>query len=259
MRNRSERVIVGALYGAVGVWMVGCTASQKPSKVEEALANAAKDVAIPIRAQDLKNPVPNTTDVIEQGRHIYDQTCSLCHGSDGHGRTNLGLGMYPPVMDLTSPHVQHWTDAELFWIIQNGVRMTGMPSFQAILSGDDTWKLTHLIHALPRLDAAAPAGMPATGSNIEQDRIVYGRRLYRQEGCFGCHRLNGEGGTVGPDLTMEGTRGRTDDWLIGHFKNPGAYTKGSIMPAFDNATDEQLHALTAFLQAQTKRNGKPGE
>ena len=259
MRNRGERLIVGAVCGAVGIWMASCTASQKPSKVEEALANAAKDVAIPIHAQDLKNPIPNTTEEIEQGRHTFDQTCALCHGTDGHGRTSFGLGMDPPAMDLTSPHVQHWTDAELFWIIQNGVRMTGMPSFQATLSGDDTWKLTYLIHALPRLDAVTPAGMSATRASIGQDRVAYGRRLYRQEGCFECHRLNGEGGTVGPDLTMEGKRGRTDDWLMGHFKNPGAYTKGSVLPAFDNATGEQLEALTAFLQAQGKPNGEPGK
>ena len=65
-----------------------------------------------------------------------------------------------------------------------------------------------------------------------------------------CHQLNGEGGAVGPDLTVEGTRGRTNEWLIGHFKNPSAYVHGSVMPAFSNLTDEQLQALTAFLQNQ---------
>ena len=68
------------------------------------------------------------------------------------GRTELGRGMYPPAMDLTSPHVQNWTDAELFWIIQNGVRLTGMPSWASSISETDTWKLAHLIHQLPRLN-----------------------------------------------------------------------------------------------------------
>src|SRR5689334_22970594 len=129
---KSEKLIVSVICSAVGICMASCTAHQRPSRVEQALANAAKDVVIPIEAQQLKNPTPTTTDVVQQGRQIYNQTCALCHGSDGHGRTNLGLGMYPPVMDLTSPHVQHWTDAELFWIIQNGVRLTGMPSFQTV-------------------------------------------------------------------------------------------------------------------------------
>jgi cbb3-type cytochrome oxidase cytochrome c subunit len=55
---------------------------------------------------------------------------------------------------------------------------------------------------------------------------------------------------VGPDLTVEGTRGRTNEWLTGHFKDPPAYVHGSIMPAFGNLTDEQLQALTVFLQNQ---------
>ncbi|MBI4167133.1 MAG: cytochrome c, partial [Acidobacteria bacterium] len=65
----------------------------------------------------------------------------MCHGADGRSRTNIGRGMYPPAMDLTSPHVQKWSDADLFWIIQNGIRLTGMPSWKAIISDEDTWKL----------------------------------------------------------------------------------------------------------------------
>ncbi len=70
-----------------------------------------------------------------------------------------------------------------------------------------------------------------------------------------CHQLDGEGGRVGPDLTLEGTRKRTTEWLIGHFKDPPASTPGSIMPPFKNLTDEQFQALAAFLESQ-KRNGK---
>lgn len=65
-----------------------------------------------------------------------------------------------------------------------------------------------------------------------------------------CHRLDGEGGKVGPDLSIEGTRGRSEIWLIGHFKNPSAYTPNSIMPSFKNLTEEQLRALTVFLMNQ---------
>lgn len=61
---------------------------------------------------------------------------------------------------------------------------------------------------------------------------------------------------MGPERTIEGTRERTDEWLIGHFKDPPAYTHGSIMPAFKNLTKEQLKALTVFLQTQ-KGNKQP--
>ena len=71
-----------------------------------------------------------------------------------------------------------------------------------------------------------------------------------------CHQLDGEGGTVGPDLTVEGTRGRSDEWLIGHFKDPPAYTKGSIMPSFKNLTEAQVHALVVFLQNQKSTSNR---
>ncbi len=233
--------------------ILGCTAHKQPSKVETTLANMAKDVVIPLEAEGRKNPLPGSDEMISQGQQIFLQSCALCHGADGHGRTELGRNMYPPAMDMTSPHVQHWSDAELFWIIQNGVRLTGMPSWNSSLSEGDTWKLARFIHNLPRLDAAASLAkstQPLSPTKPEAEPIKYGRTLYRQEGCFMCHQLEGEGGKVGPDLTLEGTRGRTNEWLIGHFKDPPAYTPGSIMPPFKNLTAEQLQALAEFLQSQ---------
>ena len=239
---------------ALALLSSACTANRSPSKIETALANMAKDVVIPIEAETLKNPFPQSEQVTRQGQQMYLQSCALCHGADGHGRTEIGRGMYPPAMDLTSPHVQHWNDAELFWIIRNGVRMTGMPSWKSI-SDTDSWKLVRFIRDLPELDAraatqAAETERQAKAKQSSEDLIEYGRTLYRQEGCFMCHQLNGEGGKVGPDLTLEGARGRTEGWLIGHFKDPTAYTPGSIMPAFKNLTDEQLKTLTAFLQSR---------
>jgi len=235
--------------------MLGCTASRQPSKAETVLANMAKDVIIPIEVGKKKNPLPDTEDVIDQGRQVFLQSCAVCHGVDGHGETYIGRNMNPPALDMTSPHVQHWSDAELFWIIQNGVRLTGMPSWESAISEKETWELARFIHNLPRLDAAPapatlhPQAQPAA-EPAQAELIKYGKTLYKQEGCFMCHRLNGEGGKVGPDLTGEGNRGRTPEWLIAHFKDPPAHVRGSIMPSFKNLKDEQLKALTAFLLNQ---------
>ena len=250
MRKWMASSVLGILAGALVLLVSGCTASKKPSKLETSLANMAKDVVIPLEAQNLKNPAPATDENIQAGQQTYLQQCALCHASDGHAETKLGLAMYPPAMDLNSPHVQRWTDAELFWITQNGVRLTGMPAWKTMVSEQDTWKLVDFIHALPKL---APIQVAAQQKEIEAAKsqaelIVYGRKLYRQEGCVGCHQLDGEGGKVGPDLTVEGTRGRSDEWLVGHFKDPSAYTPGSVMLSFKQLTDEQLRALTVFLQ-----------
>ncbi len=245
---------------AVGVLTSACTANKKPSTVETALANVAKDIVIPIEAEDLKNPLPMTEQGARQGQELFLQSCALCHGTDGHGETTLGRAMYPPAMDLTSPHVQHWKDGELYWIIQNGVRLTGMPAWNGSISTEDIWKLVIFIRDLPRLNLASAATVEK-GKEVtmptDAHLIAYGKTLYRQEGCFMCHQLNGGGGKIGPDLTVEGTRGRTAEWLVGHFKDPQAYTPGSTMPPFKNLTDGQLRALTVFLLSQKTQTGAP--
>jgi len=256
MQMTVPRLYLGALLAWLGALLPGCTAHKQPSRVETTLANVAKDVVIPIEAERLKNPLPASDEVVDGGHQIYTQSCAFCHGADGRG-TNLGRNMYPPAMDLNAPHVQHWADAELFWIIQNGVRLTGMPSWKSSISETDTWKVVHYIHSLPRLNAevagAATSNVPPTPAKPEAELIAYGKVLYRQEGCFMCHQLEAEGGKIGPDLAVEGTRGRTNEWLIGHFKDPTSYVSGSIMPPFKNLTDAQLRALTMFLQNQKGR------
>ena len=57
-------------------------------------------------------------------------------------------------------------------------------------------------------------------------------------------------------MTHEGTRGRSDEWLVGHFKDPSAYTPNSVMPAFNQLTADQLHALTVFLQSEKGSEAK---
>jgi len=259
MGAHKPNLSLGLLVATLGSLLPSCTAHQQPSRVETTLANVAKDVVIPIEAENRQNPLPESDEVLQQGRELFLQSCAICHGPDGRGETYIGRNMYPPAMDMNSPHVQHWSDAELFWIIQNGVRLTGMPSWESSVSEANTWKLVRFIHNLPRGNAAPPA--PAAPPEARQAMqpadaasVKYGKTLYRQEGCFTCHRLNGEGGTVGPDLTTEGSRGRTSDWLVGHFKDPPAYTRGSVMPPFKNLTDEQLRALTEFLQNQKDVN-----
>ena len=253
MWNKILRAAFWVIVVASITLLPSCTANKKPSSFESALANMAKDVVIPLKAHRAKNPIPQGEKAIKAGQQVYLQSCALCHGTDGHGYTDLGRHMYPPAMDLTSPHVQHWADTDLFWIIQNGIELTGMPSWKSTISVTDSWKLAQFIHALPRLDAQAASARPAPvppGPGQQAQLITYGKILYRQEGCFMCHQLGGQGGKVGPDLTSEGTRGRTDAWLVGHFKDPPAYTPGSIMPSFKNLTQAQLQALTVFLQNQ---------
>ncbi len=152
-----HKLILGVISVTLGALLPGCSAGKQPSTGETSLANAAKDVVIPLEAGRMKNPLPETDEVVSQGQQVFVESCAICHGGDGRSQTSIGHHMDPPAMDLNSAHVQHWTDGELFWIIRNGVRLTGMPSWQSTISEDDTWKLARFIHSLPRINAASPS------------------------------------------------------------------------------------------------------
>ncbi|HTA23449.1 MAG TPA: cytochrome P460 family protein [Terriglobales bacterium] len=170
-----HKLMLGVISAMLGTLFPGCTADKQPSKEETILANAAKDVVIPLEAGKMKNPLPETDEVLSQGQQVFLGSCALCHGTDGRAETNIGRNMYPPAMDLNSAHVQHWSDGELFWIIRNGVRLTGMPAWKSSVSEDDTWKLARFIHNLPRLGAASAStavGSQAQGAISAQDKYT---------------------------------------------------------------------------------------
>jgi mono/diheme cytochrome c family protein len=80
--------------------------------------------------------------------------------------------------------------------------------------------------------------------------LTEGRRLFETQGCRGCHKLNGVGGSIGPDLTEEGANHRSPTWLEHHFLAPSAVSAGSPMPNF-HFTSEQARALTYYMLSLT--------
>src|SRR5580658_51814 len=171
LRHKLMLPLVSAMLGAL---LSGCTADKRPSQGETSLANAAKDVAIPLEAGMKKNPLPETAEVVSQGQEVFLGSCAQCHGPDARGDSDIGRNMYPPAMDLTSSHVQHWSDAELFWIIQNGVRLTGMPAWRSSISDNETWKLARFIHNLPHVNAAsASTAVPSPAQAVTSTQDKY--------------------------------------------------------------------------------------
>ena len=106
------------------------------------LVHRASRKGIPPRPLDAKASVENG------GTH-YGLDCSICHGTDGHAQAPLGRWMYPRPADLTSKQVQSYSDQELFWIIQNGIRFTGMPAFGKVESPDHIWDMVNYVRTLP--------------------------------------------------------------------------------------------------------------
>jgi len=131
----------------------GISAQVEPSRLEAAVARKLRSMAIPDASRKLGNPVAPSKDAIAAGLAHFADHCAICHANDGSGQTGIGRNLYPRVPDLRLPATQGLTDGELFYIIENGVRLTGMPGF-----GDGTeeskrgsWHLVTFIRHLPNL------------------------------------------------------------------------------------------------------------
>jgi ubiquinol-cytochrome c reductase cytochrome b subunit len=81
--------------------------------------------------------------------------------------------------------------------------------------------------------------------------VARGKALYGQLGCAGCHRIHGEGGAVGPDLSFVGSTRPEREWHLRHFRDPALVSPGSFMPKFP-LSDPQLNDLTSFMLSLKK-------
>ena len=145
-------VVLGILAGAYLV-TAGVSARPQPSRVEAFAARTVRGIAIRLRTRGLTNPVPASPDVVAEGLAHFADHCASCHGNDGSGDTEMGRGLYPRAPDMRLPATQNLSDGELFYIIENGVRFTGMPGWATgTAAGEEsTWHLVQFIRHLPRL------------------------------------------------------------------------------------------------------------
>jgi mono/diheme cytochrome c family protein len=155
-----------AFGGLTVVWTLraGVSARREPNVIELYVAPRLRNLAIPASARARTNPLPTSPDVIKEGREHFADHCAICHANDGSGDTEIGRGLYPKAPDMRKDGTQSLSDGELFYIIQNGVRFTGMPAWGSDPAGHeeqgeshderDNWELVQFIRHLPKITRA---------------------------------------------------------------------------------------------------------
>src|SRR5216684_752357 len=151
----------------------GLSSRATPTRFEIMIARNARHLAIPSNARLTQNPLLASAEDLRDARLHFADHCAICHGNDGGGETMIGGGLYPKPPDLRLAETQNLSDGELFWIIENGVRFTGMPAFSN--SGEHagmqgSWKLVHFIRHLPHLTAAERIEMERYNPKGPEDR-----------------------------------------------------------------------------------------
>lgn len=149
-------VAVVVVIATVTGWSMvrqGFSARDEPSSVEKLLARRVRALGVPARARDAINPLPLNAEVLAAARGHFADHCAVCHANDGSGHTTIGQNLYPKAPDMRLEGTQRLTDGELYYVIQNGVRLTGMPAWGKADDDhdEDTWKLVHFIRHLREL------------------------------------------------------------------------------------------------------------
>ena len=144
---------LGAIAGGVGFLASGISAQPEPSALEAAVATRLRALAIPSSAERRANPVAAGPEPIEEGMAHWADHCAVCHGNNGDGQTEMGRRLYPRAPDMRLPQTQNLSDGTLFYIIEEGVKLTGMPGWgTGTPEGEEaSWKLVHFIRHLPKL------------------------------------------------------------------------------------------------------------
>jgi hypothetical protein len=165
------------LLGGLLFWNTlryGFSAHDEPTRMEAWAARSMRSWSTPSDLRGARNPLPLTPELLAEARAHWADHCASCHGNGGRGKTVIGEHLYPRASDMTLAATQSLSDGELFSIIENGIRLTGMPGW-----GDGTaesaygsWGLVHLIRHLPKLTPEEIAEMeklnPKTPEEWEQ-------------------------------------------------------------------------------------------
>ena len=153
-------VVVAAAVAVFYVQHAGVSARGEPGPLETTIARQLRHLAITADDRGRTNPLRASPETVREGLEHFADHCAVCHGNDVAGDTTFGRGLYPKPPDLRQARTQSLSDGELFAIIRNGVRFTGMPAFgDGGHTDEDSWKLVLFIRHLPSLTDAERARM----------------------------------------------------------------------------------------------------
>lgn len=130
---------------------VDMSAARPPGRMERAIASWALDRSMARHAQKQDNPFKDALSVLPTGMKHYQANCVSCHGAPAVPAAELAYGLNPPAPALAAEATQSRTDGQLFWVICNGIRMTGMAAFGKTHEDEEIWHTVAFVRHLPDL------------------------------------------------------------------------------------------------------------
>jgi mono/diheme cytochrome c family protein len=157
-------VVLGGFIFATGRFNVAATT---PPDMIDKVAPWALDKALERRSKDVTDPIARDAGAIARGMTHYRENCLPCHGAPGIEPEEFHEGMNPSPPDIDAPALQHDTDAELFWVVKNGIRMTGMPAFGVNHKDEEIRDIVAFVRHAPQITDAERQKLK-TGEGLEE-------------------------------------------------------------------------------------------
>ncbi len=139
-------LLFAAVYEGARLGYIYLGADGKPSFAESRLAMSILDASVNRNISGLVNPFSPTEENVSEGAKIYLAHCAGCHGVPANSESVFGESFYPPVPGFFK-EPPDMSEVQNFYIVKHGIRWTGMPSFGATLTDEQTWQtVTFLSH-----------------------------------------------------------------------------------------------------------------
>ena len=170
-------VIVTATLIVFRLQQTGLSTRTSPGPFERFASKQIRAWLVPATARKTTNPLPANAEILKEGSDHWADHCATCHANNGSGDTEMGRNFYPAAPDMRTAASQALSDGELYYIIRNGVPLTGMPAWgDPSLGNSDsqTWALASFIRHLPTLRANEMAAMeklnPRSAAEREEEQ-----------------------------------------------------------------------------------------
>jgi mono/diheme cytochrome c family protein len=157
-------IIIGLAFIYSGVYNVA--AINPPGSLETWFFSTISDNSVESHSKGIIPPPLDDSTFVDEGFRLFDRMCVGCHGAPGidPGRNSRSFNPVPP--NLTES-VTDLSDAEIFWIVKNGIKMTAMPAFGKTRTDDEIWQIVSIVHRLPDM---TPDQYQAFRNRLEEQR-----------------------------------------------------------------------------------------
>jgi len=142
-------VLVGGGLAVIYSGAYNVAATQPHSRLEHWILSTAMHRSIEAQGSAIKTPAPLSDEQARKGFGDFSEMCAPCHGAPGKERSEIGKGLRPHPPDLTEV-AKHWDDGHLFWIVKNGIKMTGMPAFGPTHDDERLWNIVAFVRRLSK-------------------------------------------------------------------------------------------------------------